>query len=522
MTLCSKAQTTQLKSKKFSYSFRNFSFRYGLVDQKHINRDSVRYKSKIGRLKSLPRELLNDTPKDNIILSEPAGAISHEDYQDLVEKIQEKLNNDLQVIIDACLTDIRAANELRWKIREAESSPTPKIYIKTIERFIVKHSTTSYDHRSYDSIPLKHQLSSYLIALNNKKLFNANTSWRSYKLRKLLNDTLVNIPPGFPPLQIMALSQRACTIEIQAIFILLLCRTGWNKSSLYNMELGMITKDETDEHYELQGYKSKTDDLTPHVFIDRRESDYHNAVTALLWNHSQLIRLGYIAPTEQRLWFTWSGGPTPYTEQTVVIQMATASFASRHKIFKFSYEQIRTQVGNIASCSLKSINEAQILYGHKSIATTGHYLDQILNHKLLSSMNLEFQRRLEKKILFNMNQSLSKSLTPIGDGALCSNPIDHPFKEIQGEGDCWAEYCHNGGGCINRVILINKDRIAELIRTRNFFYSNWKDLHAENQENFKIRIIPRIVFNSALYDFIKASAYGHILKIIEEAIDNEQ
>ncbi|SDZ25521.1 hypothetical protein [Pseudomonas sp. NFIX28] len=513
--------TAEVK-KKFSYSFRSFPFRYGLVDQKHINRDSVRYKSKIGKLKSLPRELLNDTPKNNMTHFEPMGAISHENYQDLVEKTLKKLNGDLQTIIDACLADIRAADELRQKIRDAESSPTPEAYIKIIERFVVKHCTTSYDHRFYDSIPFKHKLPSYLIALNNKKLFNAGTSWRSYKLSKLLNDTLVSIPPGFPPLQIMALSQRACTIEIQAIFILLLCRTGWNKSSLYNMELGMITKDEIDGHYELQGYKSKTDDLTPPVFIDSRELYYHDAVTMLLWNHSQLIKLGHIIPTEQRLWFTWTGGSTPYTEQTVVIQMATACFASRHNIFNFSYEQIRTQVGNIASCSLKSINEAQIIYGHKNIATTGHYLDQLLNHKLLSSMNLEFQRRLEKKILFNMNQSLSKNLIPIGDGALCSNPIDHPFKEIQGEGDCRAEYCHSGDGCINRVILINEERIAELIRTRNFFHSNWKDLHAENQENFKARIAPRIIFNSALYEFIKASAYGHILKKIEGTIDNER
>lgn len=507
--------TSEVK-KKLSYNFRNFVFRHCLPDHPTINTDSVRFKTKIGTLRSLPRELLNDAVYEN--LSEHVGAISHNSYQDLIEKALRKLKSDLQTITDACLADISTFEKMRQHLVTASVKPTPRRYINYIDRYITRKATTSLDHKQYKLIPKELKLSSYLIALTEKQCFNVNRTWRSYNLKSLLTDEFPQAEKNINCRHIMALTHRLCTVELQAIFILILCRTGWNKSSLYHMDAGMITKDTIKGHYELQGYKGKTDDLTPPIFIDRRDKETHNAITKLLWNHQQLIKLGYIPPSEQRLWFAWTCDTKPYTEQSVSIQMSTRTFSSRHNIFNFSLEQIRTQVGNIAHCSLKSAQSTQALYGHMQLSTTGHYLDNVINSKIYSSINLEFQRRLEQKVIFNMTQTSSDHLIAVGDGTLCISPTNHPFQDLIGPGLCNADRCHAGDGCTNRRIFINEERIAELIEAIFFYQQHWKELYRENQMHFKMTVAPKIIFYNALYEYISSSAHRLTLRKIERAL----
>ena len=513
--LQSERSTPEVK-KKFSYNFRNFVFRYGFPNHPTISTDSVNYKSKIGNLRSLPRKLLNDSAFESA--AEHLGAISHSSYQDLIEKSLAKLKSDLQTIIDACLAEINTFERIRQHLLEASAKPTPKQYISYINRYLNKKATTSLDHKNYESIPKEFKLSSYVIALAEKQCFRANCSWRSYNLKDLLTEEIPFIDPNINYRHIMALPHRLCTAELQAIFILILCRTGWNKNSLYNTDLGMINKDTIKGHYEIQGYKGKTDDLTPPAFIRKSDKETYDAITKLLWNHQQLINFGYIPESEQRLWFAWTSDSKPYTEQSVSVQASPRAFCSRHNIFNFSLEQIRTQVGNIAHCSLKSAQSTQILYGHMQLSTTGHYLDNLLNSKLSSSINLEFQRRLEKKITFNMKHTTSSDLIAIGDGTLCTNPADHPFQDLIGTGMCDGDRCHAGDGCVNRRIFINEERLAELIKVRNFYQEHWKELYHENQMHFKITIAPKIIFYHALYEYISSSSHRLTLKKIEKAL----
>lgn len=100
------------------------------------------------------------------------------------------------------------------------------------------------------------------------------------------------------------------------------------------MEINNIIYDEEYGHYEIQGYKSKTDDFTPSVFIDRHEKHYQDAIRRLIWNRNQLILLEFIPATEQRIWFSWTTSKDMYTERSVMIQMTPDAFIERHSLFQ--------------------------------------------------------------------------------------------------------------------------------------------------------------------------------------------
>ncbi|WP_143521045.1 hypothetical protein [Pseudomonas rhodesiae] len=513
--------------RKTSFSFRNLVINTSFDCLDEISRDSINYKTILGKLRTDPRPILNSERHSEIQNDKiPLGAVPHDNYNELISRSIELLATDLQKIIDACIADLDNADLLRKLITHSEQQPRQASTEKIIRRFIYKAYPTSYDIRHYEKLHPQKRLNAYLNIIKEDKLFhNGAPLWIGYKIPKLLQQAEIPSTLGFSSRHILALPTRACFTEMQAIFILLLCRTGWNKASLFAMEINNIIYDEEYGHYEIQGYKSKTDDLTPSVFIDRQEKIYQKAIDRLIWNREQLVLLDFIPATEQRVWFSWASSKETYTERSVMIQMTPEAFIERHGLFKFTLEQIREQVCNLEHYTTRSTEHTRRKLGHTSIRTTGHYLDQLFSRNINSSINLEFQKRLEKKIIFNMGKvkiADTIELTPIGDGALCSDPINHPFKSTQSdENICNAHNCHIGDGCPNRVIEIDEFRITEVIRTRNYYYHHWKQLYSENLDNFSMRIAPRIIFNEALYSFINSSAYGYILRQIEEAINHD-
>ncbi|MGY2041467.1 hypothetical protein ACW9I9_03695 [Pseudomonas pergaminensis] len=511
--------------RKISFSFRNLVIHSSFNCSNEISRESINYKTILGTLRADPRPILNSEQHDKANSNKfPLGAVPHKNYNDLISKSIDLLATDLQKIIDACIKDLNNIEILRNFVISAEESTRSASTETIIRRFIYKPYPTSYDIRSYGAQCPKQRLNAYLnIIKDDKLLYKGARFWVGYKIPELLQQAGFPSTPGFNTRHVLALSARACFIELQAIFILLLCRTGWNKASLFAMEITNILYDDEYGHYEIQGYKSKTDDFTPSVFIDRNEKHYQDAIRRLIWNRNQLILLEFIPATEQRIWFSWTTSKDMYTERSVMIQITPDAFIERHSLFKFTLEQIREQVGSLEHYTTRSTEHTRRKLGHSNIGTTGLYLDQLFSRNINSSINLEFQKRLEKKIIFNIGKIASTlTLIPIGDGALCSDPIDHPFKNIQSEGSiCQAHHCHIGDGCPNRVIEIDEFRITEVIRTRNYYYHHWKQLYSENNDHFSMRIAPRIIFNEALYNFISSSAYGYILRQIEATINHD-
>ncbi|WP_135308538.1 hypothetical protein [Pseudomonas nabeulensis] len=513
--------------RKISFSFRNLVIHTSFNCRNEISRESINYKTILGTLQTYPRPVLNSAQHDKTHSNEiPLGAVPHKNYNELISKSIDLLSTDLQKIIDACITDLNSIKALRKFVISAEDSKRSASTEIIIRRFIYKPYPTSYDIKRYETICPKKRLNAYLNILKDDKLFYKGARlWVGYRTSELLQQAGIPSTPEFNTRHILALPFRACFIELQAIFILLLCRTGWNKASLFAMEIKNIIYDEEYGHYEIQGYKSKTDDFTPPVFIDRNEKQYQDAIRRLIWNRTQLIVLEFIPATEQRLWFSWTTSKDMYTERSVMIQMTPDAFIERHSLFNFTLEQIREQVGSLEHYTTRSTEHTRRKLGHSSIGTTGQYLDQLFTRNINSSINLEFQKRLEKKIIFNMTKTQTAgtlALIPIGDGTLCSDPFNHPFKSHEsGESICQAHHCHIGDGCPNRVIEIDEMRITEVVRTRNYYYHHWKQLYAENNEHFSMRIAPRVIFNDALYNFISSSAYGYILRQIEATINHD-
>lgn len=514
--------------KKSYYDFQKFIFEYLPKEKltKPIDRHTTKYKAAIIQIEERTRTTLNSTPNkfDQSGVGYHLEAIPHSSYNDLIDKSIEKINNDLNRIIDGATKDLEEGKMLREKINKL-SQKTQSIEINSIvERFIFKPGMTTVDYRNTSSIHKEDILTAYLHLTAKHNLLSCNAP-AFYKciLSKQFNYLSSPDWPALPSIQLLAMNKRLCSVECHAIFILLLCRTGWNKESLGNLTVDGIRKLENGD-YELQSYKSKTDDDTPTVFIDKSESKVIYALRCIQWNRLRLIRLGFLDQRDKRLWFAWGSGLKKYEHQSVSLFLIPYPFIKRHKLFNFSLDQIRQQVLNQEFYNNNSVETTRRIAGHRGITTSGRYLRNFLSHKINSSLMLEFQKKLETKVLWNLGSKLVQhvngfNLIPVGDGSLCRDPATPPsWVKLEPDGICNAMHCHGEEGCPNNEIIIDENRIEEVVRKNHYYKNNWKRLHSENKEKFDLQIAPIAIFNSALYDFIKNSSHGHILKKIEKVI----
>lgn len=509
--------------------FRSFVFEYLATNENNrITKQSVRHKSLLPR-KNVTRRVLNGESNEGLQSNDthPLGATPFGSYDELISSSLSKLQNDLKGITDACATDLNTYKNIRETLNTIKATP----YDSRHQLLIAKHSkqrfTTKSDIKNFDKIPAIELLSCYLNFIENHKLHHAGALPHiKYRAKELLISAGITIPEHLVKKHIYGLPERLSLIELQAIMLTLLCHTGWNVNSLLNLTTEGITPQS--DGFELQGFKDKTDEKTPFSFVDKKETKLIESINLLLWNRKQLIKLGFIKESDKRLWFSWTNNSQPYVHQTTALHHISIKFIARHNLSHFSAEQIRTQVMNIRQYQTRDIEDTRRAAGHKSINTTAGYLDQVFSYNINSSINLDFQQKLENKVIFNMgkekrlDENSHFKLIPIGDGASCINPQQPP--DIQNPEDnfiCSAQKCHQGDGCENRLIIITQDRLIEIARQNHYYSSNWKRLHAQNPENFKLIIAPAMLFNTLLHDFIITTAYGHILKKMARALEDE-
>jgi hypothetical protein len=506
--------------RQISSKFRNAVLKTKFLTAEAITVDSVKYKSTLGRVKDAPQPILNMEDHLKVLEGDsPLGAVPHKNYLDLIEKSANILQGDLSKVIEACNQDLFIAKHNRIKIKGLECESLTSVQEEEVMSILFKSpsSRTTW-------ILNEHSAESILAVFRKGVLQHDQPMIRNgtFKLHRLSeNFSAIELLGGKLHLRQTFFSpERLTTIELQAIFILLLCRTGWNQDALVAMDRDGITPSQEGFAYVLQGFKEKTDDDTPAVFIEKIEADIVYAIELLIWNFDQLHLFSLLPISSRTIWHAWSNVGQFSERQSTSIQMTPLDFIERNNLFEFSLSQIRRTVLCLDAYKSKSFEMARRRGGHSQLGTTGRYLDQFITRNISSSVNLQFQADLENKVIFNMS-SRQKNLNnwrSVGDGSSCVDPYTGLYSDRSADLICSAEHCHKNEGCPQRRILIDEEQILNIIRTREYYFNNWQRLRSENQERFNVVVAPKIAFNDALYGYIKNSRFGYVLSEIESTL----
>jgi len=525
---------------KALYAFRQRVLDFGVkgVFSDLVSRETMRLKA-IPK-KSYPRPIISDLLQAEGSIDErvPISALAHHSIKDLEHRALSRINLDLQKIIDACVRDLCSWEQIRQDLSKCTIA-SPAVSNRAREAFARSTSecaTSAWVVREIAAVSAKARIELYMQHIRKKKLASLE---RSGKFRLFwIENAFQEIYPSFQKRfsqrcsSVMFLPDRLHTDEVFAIFMLLKVYTGWNMESLLQLTADKIIKNENG--YEIQGFKSKTDDDTPSIFIDKTFRFGEKSLQLILWNLQQLKKLGRVCKNESHLWFTYSNSEYKiYTRQYVGFQKALYRFCDWHNLPRFTYEQVRTQVLMQTALSTRSLDSVRRVAGHRSLTTTGVYLDQEFARRLASANNLEFQRRLEATVKFRLTAKNHYSgpkadsrfvditlMVPVGDGTLCTDPKKPPDLNFLDGQVCDGRRCHVDGQCANQRIVIDENRLEELVRKRRYYHTCWSRLHLENAQAFYAIHAPNMLFTLALYNYIKNGQYGHLLKYIERSIFN--
>ncbi|WP_157660679.1 hypothetical protein [Burkholderia ubonensis] len=303
---------------------------------------------------------------------------------------------------------------------------------------------------------------------------------------------------------------------LTAIFLILLCHTGWNPHAV-----GSVTVDSFElQHgggYRMQGYKSKTDDHTPISTVNSSAKLICKAIDLLLWNHKQLGLAGLIdTKIERRVWFGWQMDEFANTSNFVG-RKRVASFCARHGLTIFSPSELRPLKAALMYLPQRDLEAVRVLLGHTDLLTSDRYLENTLFFRLNEAMMLEFQRRIETTLAhssggeqlvvlrrLDMRHVDNRLLVPTGDGGACADPKQGPNSLTLAQGQmCDGLRCQTDGGCHNYRLFIDSTTIEMALRTRLYYRSRWQALYDVNPEAFSRFHIPRLMFIFVLLRIVR-------------------
>ena len=517
---------------RISQQFRAFILASLPLMQTRISRVNLRFKTQLSWTGS-SRSLISDLPSHPREEQSrvPIGITTGTNYQDTRAAHTRILEADLNAVRAGANADLAYFKKARDQVRDLVTQKTdPAIY-----DFIL---TTCKDSRlsklqrlsMHDLVASKavDLLSASAKIINERRHHGVQ---RPYFSR--LEDAMESAFHGFEskyeirPYHLLSLPHRACTMELLSAFVLILTYTGWNSNSLCHMPIRGIKEDD-EGNIRIQGYKGKTDDDTPVYMCQKKHADLYYALRLIMWNHSSLKQLGFIRQDEERVWFSWSVRAGILENQTMAFQNFLEKFSDRHKLPKFSFDQIRTQVLALTYAKSGSHELTRHMAGHANLYSLGFYINQLLSLRLASASNYEFSKRLESGIYFNLSNEADLAIAksspkrmPIGDGSTCSNPWSPPAEAMLHGEVCSAESCHVGEGCKNRELLMTPERMEELVRKRFYYRRNWQRLLSDNPDKFKLTVFASFMFVERLCIFIESGPYKNIIESLVNKVKRE-
>lgn len=468
-----------------------------------------------GRAIHQPRPLISDQVlrQSGEPIQPPIGAMPHVNPKELKEKTKQRLVADLDRIALACSQELDAyfvACERLHAIREApidvvaERSAIQKLDTRRLKTVVEIVAELSPEERR--------ALTAYYLRLDNRQ--DASPLAPGYPGNSPLSADLC-IRLGIANDRFVRAARYQYyphLLVLCAAILLLQIATGWNVSSVLELTSRGVRALPGRDQYLIQSIKSKTRDDTPAVLLEGADN---TAVKALKF------ALGRLQALKDRQWADasetslWLGPRNNHAKSKGLpisnLQKAIASLRQKYGLMHFTFEQIRVQKLTIVSLERGPIAAAEVA-GHSNFASIGGYIDHIVTRRVNSSINLEFQRRWEAEVLSRIRCEPSDvPLVPIGDGSSCQNPAGPPDPAWLTAGVCGGQHCHDGQGCPNRTIVVDPDRIAETILTKEYYEKNWQRLYASNPHAFAAIHAPRIEFNACLHEYLRTGPYRHLI-----------
>jgi len=494
----------------------------------------VRFKSQLGRGSRKPRKLIGDLPSTPPRSSYPIGATPFDTVRQLRAEMAETLRRDLQNVKDACCEELKL-----FSVERDYLTSVGEMAIDLDVNFWLDKFKKGSLHRGKQKGPgqdfyglIRDQpevvLSLYVKIAAITSTAGANEGGLSFEGSEQIVQALLE--PREAPIirfrQYISLPFRACSREIFAALLLVQSYTGWNISSVLQMDINDLEDmpKKGDKAFVIQGFKTKTDEQTPRFVVEPNMLELRYSLSIVKWNYTQLKTYQFLDPDETRIWFGWSQGNKIHDQLMMGHQRWLVEFCDRYGLPRFSYEQVRTQVLASAYSSTGSHELTRHIAGHASLYSTAHYLDQLLLARMNSAINVEFARRIEHTIIYNFEQASSQHESegePTGDGTTCSDPKNPPDLSFFDGEQCDARSCHVGDGCKNRKIILDLDRLHELVRKRCYFRENWQRLHSENPHAFEKYIFPNFIFVERLCFLIENGPYKRLMLSLQAEVDSD-
>ena len=444
----------------------------------------------------------------------PVGAIPHE----TVEQLQNETDLSLRAILDKiaiiCSETLDQIDIAKARQLELASMHIPQSYIDDLlanQRSGRRPAWIRYVPTRFLAaavVRLARDHFSEVESSKRQRLYRTDTQRYLKELYGLPNNQLglVMFPLG------------VSTGVLLACLLLLQIHTAWNANSVLELTMDGISGNQAP--FQIQSFKSRVGKPSSIVAVERSDTDVVRAINFLVSRLNELKRLGWVSQDETQLWISDSHKAH---RQLLGWQDALSSFQRKHGLPHFSLEQVRTQVLCLRG-QTDGVEEMRRMAHHKSISTTGGYASQLMLFRKNEAINLEFQRRLEREVTFTFEDGVdsnTKLLWPIGDGTSCTDPTNPPFDDYITSGLCCAKNCHQGEGCSNRRVVIDRSRLEEALRTEHYYKSNWIRLLGQNRDAFDSHHLPSMIFNRALIGFVESGRYAYVVREVRASISSE-
>lgn len=493
----------------------------------------TRYKSQLPRSARTPRKLISDLQASPSGSRPPLGATPFDTVRQLREEVAMTLRNDLQRIKEAANHELdlyRQEREYLAGLKGRKIDLDVKFWIKKFKSESLYEGKRGGDGEYFFGLVKEDPeriLSLYVKIAETTSAPSEKNGFRYAGIDNVVSRILeLRGIPEIRSRHYVCLPFRACSREMFSALLIVQASTGWNVSSILQMifdDLEDMVK-KGDQPYFINGFKTKIDDETPKFLVEPHMHELRYALELVKWNHEQLKKMGFLRKNEKRLWFGWSQHNKPHRNLMMGHQRWLSEFCEKYSLPHFSYDQLRTQVLAATYSSTGSHELTRHIAGHRSLYSTAKYLDQLLLERTNSAINVEFAKRLEDNItyLFEASPENDGTNVPVGDGTSCINPNNPPVTSFLDGEQCDGRSCHLGKGCSNRRIILNTERLIELIRKRLYFRKNWRRLHAENPHAFEKYIFPNFIFIERLCRFVEAGPYQILFRKIMQEVEGDE
>lgn len=497
-----------------------------------IERIKSYFRSSVPRSVQRPRQLISDEITG---VQPPISALSHSSVKDLREKVRERLELDFRLISAACATEFSEFERLSSYCSNLLQQEVDDVVWGWVERSARGQQLTAVERRHFQLATTRELEIAYVKVLHTALAVGARTADKLIVRRsgplvdRITNGAQLTVLGGGMPQLVRASSVGAFGTVIAA-FLIIKMRAGWNVGAV--LELTENDVERVRDGFRVQGFKSKTDDFTPEWIARDGDEIASRAIEFLLGRLKKMREFGWVQGLGHSLWLSPPARPGDRVQMYRGWSLALRSFCDRHGLRRFSAEQVRNQALAIESLKVGGLEASRRVAGHVRLKTTAQYVDQLILQRLNSAVNLEFQRKLESSVEFRIDSSQLRPeernddlLYSVGDGSSCANPHSAPRADMALNGVCRGHECHAEAGCPNRKIVVNSDRVEELVRTIAFYERHWKRLLDENEDLFRVSHFPRFMFVMALEGIVRRSPYRSFLKAATDALNgrlNEQ